>query len=133
MVQALDHRVTLVALESFRAGVPAHVILQSFTVLGIVFEHHGRASEITHVMGVHAAFRVVRIFLCRAPTRLVVEHKERVSVLILKQTGKILIQKPEFKQASWHEIVFDAFILNIPINGFNASKIIQCKTDQRER
>jgi hypothetical protein len=23
--------------------------------------------------------------------------------------------------------------LNIPINGFNASKIIQCKTDQRER
>jgi hypothetical protein len=84
-------------------------------------------------MSIYTAFGIVGIFLRWTPTCLVVEHKEGIPIFILKQSRQILVQKLEVHQASRYKIIFDAFILNILVNGFNTGQVFQRKTYQRER
>jgi len=125
VVEPFHGGVALSTFDAFRAIIPAGAIYESFAVLGRVLENVRRSSEISRVVRVVAALRVVGVLLGRAPARLVVEHEEDVALLFLVQVSQVLVQRIEVQQAFRHEIVLDAFVLEIAIDGLDVSKVLQ--------
>lgn len=93
VVQSLHCCVALVALQALRAGIPASALNKSFAVFCRVLEDFNWPSKVTHVVGINAAFAVVRIFLGWTPTGLVVEHVENILVFFVERIPDFGIQK----------------------------------------
>lgn len=83
VVESLHGSMTFIAQQSFGALVPAKPIYQSFTILRGVLKELWWPSEVSCVVGVVAALRVVRILFSGTPARLVVEHKEHVPFFLI--------------------------------------------------
>ena len=133
MVEALDGRMALAAFESFWTHIPSDAIDESFTVLWGVLEDVWRSSEVSSVMGEIASFRIMGVFLGRAPTCLVVEHEEDVALLFVVQVSEVLVQRIEFQKTRRHEVIFDAFVLEVAVDGLDILQIFQRKWRQLVR
>ena len=97
MVKPLDHSVALPALQTLRTRVPPMTVLQHVAVLRRIAEEHGRSPKVSHVVGVDAAFRIVAVFLGRAPARLIVEHEKGVTIFVRQEIGQVLVQQLELQ------------------------------------
>ena len=125
MIEPLDRRVALVALQALLAVVPAHSRLQGVAVLGGVLEQVGWSSEVSRVMRVDATFRVVAIFLGWTPTRFVEEHEKDVAFLFSVNIVQSLVQIVELKQAFGHEVILDALVLKVSVHCLDQLQIVQ--------
>jgi len=92
MVEALDHGVALLTLQSTGTLVPARVLLKRLAVFSDVLKEERRPSEVSHVVSEHTSFGVMMVLLGGAPTSLVVVHEEVVAVFVLKHPGEVIIE-----------------------------------------
>lgn len=119
MVKSLHSCVTLVAENPIRAHFPARIccllVAQVFTVLWQVLEDFGWSSEVTHVMSVNAALRVVRILAVWAPGCLVFEHVEREYFHGLEGRVQVLIKGLRVEHAVQYKVIFDALALKFHV------------------
>lgn len=119
MVESLYSCVTLVAENPIRTHFPARIcsllVAQVFTVLCRVLEDFRWSSEVTHVMSVDTALRVVRILAVRTPGCLVFEHVECEYFHSLEGRVQILIKGLRIKQAAQYKVIFDALALKFNV------------------
>ena len=115
VVQTLDCRVALVAEKSVGALLPAilrvlALVRQRLAILWRVLEDLGRASEVPHVVGVDAAFRVMRVFPVWTPARLVSEHVECKHFETFVDVVQVLVKGRRFQQAVNNDVVLDRLV-----------------------
>ena len=61
----------------------------------------------------------MRVFFGWAPTCLVVEHEEDVAFLLIIDVMEVFIQIIKCQETVRNKVVFDAFVLEVPINRLN--------------
>ena len=115
MIEPLDGRVTFLTFNSFRAQIPSQTIDESITVFRCILEQIWRPSEISGVMCEITTLRVVWVFLSRAPTCLVIEHKENVALLLVICVIEVFVQVIKCQETVGNKIVFYAFVLEVPV------------------
>ena len=125
VVEPLDRRVAFSAFDAFRAQIPSNAVYESFAVLRRILENVRRSSEISGVMRKVTTLGVVRVLLGRTPACLVVEHEEDVAFLLLIQVNQVLVQGIKVQQAFRHEVIFDAFVLEITVDGLDVLQVLE--------
>lgn len=85
MVQSFNSRVAFAARKSERAHFPAVLLVaQIITIFRWVFEDLWGSPKVAHMVGVNAAFRVMRILVIWAPTRLILKHEKGETFQLLE-------------------------------------------------
>jgi len=130
VIESLDCGMTLRALESLVTLVPTDPLYERVAILRQILEELRRPSEVTQVMCVDAALRIVRIFFIRTPCRFIFEHVERVLLHLSKHSPKVYLQKGKITQAVWHIVIFDTFILEVQVDLFYVFQITESEIHQ---
>lgn len=133
MIKPLNGCMTLLTFYSFRAQIPPQTINESFTIFRCIFEQIRRSSEISGVVSEITTLGVMWILLGRTPTCLVVEHEEDVALFFIVQIIQVLIQVVKCQETGRNKIVFDAFVLEVPINSLYVFEVLQCKRNKLVR
>ena len=70
------------------------------------------------------------VLLCWAPTRLVKEHEKDVPLFFRVNVVQPSIQIVELQQALWHEVVFDALVLEVLVHCLDQLQVGHREADQ---
>ena len=119
MIKALNGCMTLLTFNSFWTQIPPQTIDESFTIFWCILEQIRRSPEISGVMCEITTLRVMGILLGRTPACLVVEHEEDVAFLLIIDVMEVFIQIIKCQETVRNKVVFDAFVLEVPINRLN--------------
>eukprot|EP00353_Schmidingerella_taraikaensis_P003136 CAMPEP_0185570776 /NCGR_PEP_ID=MMETSP0434-20130131/2961_1 /TAXON_ID=626734 ORGANISM="Favella taraikaensis, Strain Fe Narragansett Bay" /NCGR_SAMPLE_ID=MMETSP0434 /ASSEMBLY_ACC=CAM_ASM_000379 /LENGTH=178 /DNA_ID=CAMNT_0028185977 /DNA_START=2203 /DNA_END=2739 /DNA_ORIENTATION=+ len=130
VVETLDGSVALAAFEATLAVIPAEAVLERLAILRRILKKVGRAAEVARMMRIEARFAVVAVLLRWAPTRLVEEHKKDVALFLRVNVIQPLVQVRELQQALWHEVIFDALVLEVAIHGLDQLEVLEGEADQ---
>ena len=119
VVKPLDSRVTLVALNTTLAVLPAFAVLERLAVLRSILEQTRRSAEVPRVMRINATLGVVAVLFGRAPAGLVEEHVEDVALLPRVNLIQFLVQTAELEKTLRHKVILNALVLKIAVHCFN--------------
>ena len=93
MIQFFDRRVAIFTEEAVRAEFPGEILtlylLHALAVFWGILEDLRRTAEITHMMSINTAFRVVRVLPLRTPACLVPIHVKSECIHCLLQLEEI--------------------------------------------
>ncbi len=68
------------------------------------------------------------VFLCWTPTRFVEKHEKDVALLLCIDLVQLLVQIAKLKETRWHEVIFDALVLEVSVHSLNEFEITQIET-----
>lgn len=76
-------------------------------------------------MGIDAALAIMGVSFVRAPTRLIFEHIKREYLYVLIESIQIVLKRSEVSQTIRYVVIFDALVLEVPIDLLNIHQILK--------